>query len=153
MGVCASCHPHPSKKHQTVQTARLSAEDSLLGAKFPLPEHLHAQKELLLKHFKPAKKVIVPDGEYLEGNFGSGAIELIFDEIDGEPFYFYGHLEEPNPQTPLEFIVYKDIPNPLLDKLVPGQKYRVHWIETVVNMEPFDDDCYRYFLVYRIDGM
>jgi hypothetical protein len=151
MGAFASCHPPQSKKHQTDQTATLSTEDSLLGTRFPLPEHLLAQKELLLKHSRSVKGVIVPDGEYLEGNFGSGAMELIFDEIDGEPFYFYGHLEDPNPQLPLQFIVHKDIPNARLDKLVPGQKYRVHWIETVVSMKPFDDDRYRYFVVYRID--
>ncbi len=152
MGVVAACHPPNSKKSQAAQSAHLSTKDSLLGAQFPLPEHLVAQKDLLYKLSKPAKGVIVPNGESLEGNFGSGTIELIFDEIDGEPFFFYGHLEAPNPQAPMEFIVYQDIPNKLLDKLVPGQKYHVHWIETVVDMEPFDDDRYRYFFAYRIEG-
>lgn len=145
MGVFASCHPPQSKKQQT-----LSSEDSLLGIQFPLPEHLQEQKALLLKHSKPAKGVIVPDGEYLEGNFNSGAVELILDEIDGEPSYFYGHLEEDSPDVQMVLVIY-GVSDKVLDGLVPGQKYRVHWIETVVFMKPFDDDRYRYFLTYRID--
>ncbi|MBK9448525.1 MAG: hypothetical protein IPN95_03760 [Bacteroidetes bacterium] len=151
MGFFASCHPSPSKKHQTVQAAQLSREDSLLGQQFPLPETFLVQKELLYKLSKPSKGVIVPDGVELAGNFGSGSIELIFEEIDGEPFNFYGHLEEPHPQEQMMFLVERHIPNELLDKLVPGQKYRIHWIETVASMVPFDEDRYRYFVVYRIE--
>jgi hypothetical protein len=145
MGVFASCHPLHSQKNRTA----LSAEDSLLAQQYPLPEHLLAQKDLLLKLSKRAKG-ITPDGKHFEGNFNSGAIELVLDEIDGEPSYFFGHLEEADPQGQLEFIVY-GISNEKLDQLVPGKKYRVHWMETVVNLQPYDDDRYRYFMAYRID--
>jgi hypothetical protein len=152
IGMFASCHPPQSKENQTVQSAHLSAKDALLAEQFPMREDLQAQQELLYKHSNPAKKVIVPDRKHLEGNFAHGAIELIFDEIDGEPNYLYAHLEASNPEQKLAFIIY-EIPNAQLDKLVPGQKYRVHWIETVVNTEPFDDDRYREFLTYRIDKL
>jgi hypothetical protein len=147
MGGFAACHP----PHKTKQAATLSPQDSLLGAQYPLREEFQAQKDLLYKLSKPAERVIVPDGEYLAGNFASGVIELIFDEIDGEPFYFFGHLPEANSGELLEFIVYMDIPDKLLNRLVPGQPYRVFWIETVVSMVPFDEDRYRNFVVYRIE--
>ena len=152
MGMFASCHPPQNKKNQTVQATQLSKEDSLLGAQFPLDEYFQAQRDLLYQFSKPAKGIVAPDGKAFEGKFSSGTIVLILDEIDGEPNNFYGHLEEPNPQKPLEFIIY-GIRTEQLDKLVPGQKYRVYWMETVVNTEPFDDDRYREFLTYRIDEL
>ncbi len=152
MGMFASCHPPQNKKNQTVQATQLSKEDSLLGEQFPLAEYFLAEKELLYEFSKPAKGIVAPDGKAFIGKFSSGTIALILDEIDGEPNNFYGHLEEPNSQKPLEFIIY-GIPTEQLDKLVAGQKYRVHWMETVVNTEPFDDDRYRQFLTYRIDEL
>ncbi len=152
MVVFTACHPPHFKKNQRGEIVTISAEDSLLGVQFPLLEHLIVQKDLLLQHSKPAKRVIVPDGKAMEGNFGSGVVELVFDEINGEPNNFFGHLEEGNSPEPIEFIIY-GIPNKQLDRLVPGQKYRVHWIETVVNTEPFDDDRYRDHLTYRIEGI
>jgi hypothetical protein len=149
MGAFASCRPPLFKTKLAVQAATLSPEDSLLGTQFPLREDLQAQKELLLKYSKPTERVMVPDGEHHQGSFNHGAIELILDEIDGEPNYFYGHLEDDQPQQTMAFIIY-GIASKQLDKLVPGQKYRLDWIETVVNTEPFDDDRYRDFLTYRI---
>ena len=150
MGIFVSCHPPQSNKDRTVQSAHLSTQDSLLGEQFPFDDYYQVQKELLLKYSKPPKRPVVPDGKHYEGNFSNGVVELIFDEIRGEPNYFHGHLEEPDVEQQLEFIIF-DIPNAKLDKLVSGQKYRVYWIETVVNTAPFDDDRYRDFLMYRID--
>ncbi len=149
VGVFASCHPRPFKTNLANPVNALSEKDSLLGIQFPVLEHLQVQKELLLKHSKPAKKVIVPDSVHWEGNFNSGVIELVLEEIDGEPGNFFGHLEE-SPEEQLSFIIF-GIPNKQLDKLVPGEKYQVHWIETVVNTQPFDDDRYRDFLTWRIE--
>ena len=150
IGVFASCHPRHFKTKLASAVNAHPEKDSLLGIQFPVLEHLVVQKELLLKHSKPAKRVIVPDSVHLEGNFNSGVIELVLEEIDGEPGNFFGHLEDDRPEEQLSFIIF-GIPNQQLDKLVPGQKYQVHWIETVVNTQPFNDDRYRDFLVYRID--
>ena len=151
MGVFASCHPRPFKTQRANITDTLSTADSLLSEKYPLPAHLQAQKELLLKYSQPAKKVLVPDRKAFEGDFNQGTIELILDEIDGEPMNFYGHRAGTDPPVRMQFIIY-GVPNVKLDHLVAGQKYRVHWIETVVNTEPFDDDRYREFLVYGVEG-
>jgi hypothetical protein len=148
-GLFTSCQPRYFTTKLANPVNALSEKDSLLSTQFPVLEHLQVQKELLLKHSRPAKKVIVPDSAHLEGNFNSGVIELVLEEIDGEPGNFFGHLAM-SPDERLSFIIF-GIPNKQLDKLVPGQKYQVHWIETVVNTQPFDDDRYRDFLTWRIE--
>ena len=127
----------------------LSGDEARLDSLFPLPEHLQRQKELLLKHSETATEKLDPDGEYLEGKFNSGAIDLVLDEIDGEPSYFYGRLPESDTPGEMEFIAY-GISLDELDALVPGEKYQIQWMETVVDMKPFDDDRYRYFIAYHI---
>ncbi|MBL0019543.1 MAG: hypothetical protein IPP17_24695 [Bacteroidetes bacterium] len=152
MGAFASCHrPHTKRNHLGAGTP-LSPDDSLLGVQFPMRDYFQDQKDLLLKHSKPTKRVIVADGEILAGIFNSGAIDLILDEIASEPQYFHGHLEADSPEVQLALMVYH-IPNKELDRLVAGQKYRVHWVETVVNMQPLDDDRFRRFVAYRIEEL
>ena len=151
LGMFAACHPPHSKKKQQDQGPTTSLEDSL-GKEFPVLEHLVVQKELLHKHSKPTKEKVVPRQEDFIGKFNSGVIELILDEIDGEPSYFYGHLEKDSPDVQLVFVIYGSS-NEQLDKLVNGQKYRLHWIETVVNLELFGDDRYRHFVAYKIDAL
>lgn len=148
---CTACRPH-GIRYQREQPA-LSVADSALATQFPLPDHLTAQREFLLAHSQPLDRVIVPDGEDLAGIFSSGVIELVFDEIDGEPSYLYGHVggKGEDVEQALEFVIY-GIPDRKLDRLVPGQPCRVHWVETVVDMQPFDDDRYRYFLVFGVAG-
>jgi hypothetical protein len=150
IGAFATCHQPLTQKNRLRTGTSLSPEDSLLGVEFPMRDDFQDQKALLLKHSKPTKRVIVADGEILAGIFNSGAIDLILDEIASEPQYFHGHLEADSPEVQLALMVYR-IPNKELDRLVAGQKYRVHWIETVVNMQPLDDDRFRRFVVYRIE--
>ncbi|MFN8393129.1 MAG: hypothetical protein U0176_00480 [Bacteroidia bacterium] len=123
----------------------------MLSLEFPLPDYFDAEKDLLLKHSQPAEKVLVPDGKAMEGHFNSGIISLVFDEIDGEPQHLDGHLEGGNPDDRVSLLIY-GIPDRQLDRLVPGKIYRAHWIETVTNTQPFDDDRYRRFVVFRVEG-
>lgn len=145
----AACRPY--RMQPAPHTVHLSPADSLLAGQFPLPGHLIAQKELLLKYSKPTQRVLKPDGELQEGHFNSGAIDLIFDKVRGEPGYLIGHLQE-SPNEELSFVIF-GIPDKQLDRLVPGQHCLVRWIETVVFTKYFDDDRYRLFLTYKVEGI
>ncbi len=105
-GTCTACHPRLVKYDAATQAGVLSPADSLLGEQFPLPDHLVTQQALLRQHSQPARRVIRPDGKALAGNFNCGVIDLVFDEIDGEPSYLYGHLDGAPADERLEFVVY-----------------------------------------------
>lgn len=149
-GLVTSCHPTYSKRIRNIHAAD-TTQNAALAADYPLPEYFEGIQHILLRHSQPTTKVLIPDGEHQQGIFSHGKIDLVLEEIDGEPGYYHGHPPGTNPDSTVSLIIY-GIPNKELDKLVEGNTYTVHWIETVVNTQPFDDDLYRQFLTYRIEG-
>lgn len=72
------------------------------------------------------------------------------DEIAGEPAGIYGVPDDGKDDIQLEFLVY-GIPMEELDRISTGKEYRVHWIEAICYMEPFDDGYQRRYVAYKIE--
>ena len=124
--------------------------DQKLIEKYPLLPHLAEQKNILKENSRKSNSNFEPDGKHLFGKFDSGVLEMTINEIGSEPVYIYGKTDEMKSDAQLEFLVYK-IPMEKLDKITPGRKYKVHWIETICFMEPFDHGYQRCYVVYKIE--
>lgn len=116
---------------------------------YPLLPHLAGQQVILRKYSqKGTDHQFVPDGKYTNGNFDQGVIDLIINNIDGEPRYIYGQLEAGGDE--LEFLVY-GMKAEQVDQYKEGQTYRIYWAETICYMEPFDEGYQRCYIVYRVE--
>jgi len=87
------------------------------------------------------------------GRFDCGIIELTVTNIGGDHgYYLYGVIDEKNEEyTELSFLVNGEISDEELDRIKYGNKYKIHWIETIVNLEPFEEGYKRLFVVYKIE--
>lgn len=124
--------------------------DQKLIEKYPLLPHLAEQKNILKENSRKSNSNFEPDGKHLNGKFDSGVLEMTINEIGSEPVHIYGKTDEMKSDAQLEFLVYK-IPMEKLDKIIPGRKYKVHWIETICFMEPFDHGYQRCYVAYKIE--
>lgn len=129
-----------------------STSVTLDTCRYPLLSHLASQQMMIRKHSqKDTDHQFVPDGKFTYGNFEQGAIDVIFNSIDGEPWHFYGYYGQVgNEEDKLEFIVY-GMTAEKVDQYKKGYTYRIYWAETIYFMEPFDDGYQRRYIVYRVE--
>lgn len=129
----------------TIPTSKLSLDSSL----YPLLPHLSGQQVILQKYSqKDTNYQFVPDGKYTHGNFDQGVVDLMINNIDGEPRYIYGQVDGRGDE--LEFLVY-GIKAEKVDQYKEGHTYHIYWAETICLMEPFDHGYQRCYIVYRIE--
>jgi hypothetical protein len=130
-----------------ITSMNFKTDFNLIKKQSLLPHLLRQQ--IILKEFSTySENSLNPDGEYLIGRFDSGIIELNIIRIDGEPTYIYGLVDEFDNE--LEFLIY-GIDSDEIENLIIGNKYKIHWIETICLMEPYDHGYQRIYLAYKIE--
>lgn len=118
---------------------------------YPLLPHLLTQKNLLIVHSDTLVKSCAPDQKRLIGRFTGGHTRIIFRKADSEPPVLYGKLLPPAPQVELEFVAAPFLKMQELDNLKSGHLYQITWIETIVDLAPFDHGYQRCFVACSIE--
>ena len=130
--------------------SRITPPPISLSGQYPLLDHLQPQKDFLLKHSLPASTPFRFDGEALEGNFNSGIIPIALGDSDGEPTAISGYHPE-HKDVYLEFTPCGLVGEALFD-VIPGEVYRIHWVETIIDLRDFYGKRYRGFVAIKIEG-
>ncbi len=139
LNYCSIILPKDKKEQKIIKENPLSA--------------YYKKQEITLNQYSLSNKKPLQPKDNLIGRFNCGVITLRVSDVTGDHgYYLDGVVEETyeNTGNELTFLVYKTSYNQVKNIEI-GKKYKIHWIETVANLEPFNHGYERLFVVYKIE--